>query len=155
MKILQLALSLGAGGAERLVLGLCNEHADNTDDEDLITVPEVRNKTITEAEKVLKDKGFTTKITTENDKNATLVVDQVPKPGATLSKNSIIMLYDQDSRVTTTVPDLTGKGKYQATTELRNSNLNISVEGKGTVVSQDPPKGSSVDAGTVVKVTLK
>ena len=129
--------------------------ADNTDDEDLITVPEVRNKTITEAEKVLKDKGFTTKITTENDKNATLVVDQVPKPGATLSKNSIIMLYDQDSRVTTTVPDLTGKGKYQATTELRNSNLNISVEGKGTVVSQDPPKGSSVDAGTVVKVTLK
>ena len=33
MKILQLALSLGAGGAERLVLGLCNEHADNTDDE--------------------------------------------------------------------------------------------------------------------------
>ena len=33
MKILQLALSLGAGGAERLVLGLCNEYADNTDDE--------------------------------------------------------------------------------------------------------------------------
>jgi len=39
--------------------------------------------------------------------------------------------------------------------ELKNANLNISVEGTGTVVSQDPPKGSSVDAGTVVKVTLK
>ena len=33
--------------------------------------------------------------------------------------------------------------------------LNIEIEGSGTVVSQDPPKGSNVDAGTVVKVTLK
>ena len=128
---------------------------ETTDDSDLITVPEVRNKTITEAEKVLKNAGFTTKISTSNDKNSTVVTDQVPKPGVALSKNSIIMLYDQDTRVSTTVPDLNGKSKYQATTELRNSNLNISVEGSGTVVSQDPPKGSSVDAGTVVKVTLK
>lgn len=128
---------------------------ETTDDSDLITVPEVRNKTITEAEKVLKNAGFTTKISTSNDKNSTVVTDQVPKPGLALSKDSIIMLYDQDTRVSTTVPDLNGKSKYQATTELRNSNLNISVEGSGTVVSQDPPKGSSVDAGTVVKVTLK
>ena len=128
---------------------------ETTDDTDLITVPEVRNKTIAEAEKVLNNAGFTTKISTSNDKNSTVVTDQVPKPGVALSKNSIIMLYDQDTRVSTTVPDLTGKSKYQATTELRNSNLNISVEGTGTVVSQDPPKGSNVDAGTVVKVTLK
>lgn len=128
---------------------------ETTDDSDLITLPEVRNKTITEAEKVLKNAGFTTKISTSNDKNSTVVTDQVPKPGVALSKDSIIMLYDQDTRVSTTVPDLNGKSKYQATTELRNSNLNISVEGSGTVVSQDPPKGSSVDAGTVVKVTLK
>lgn len=128
---------------------------ENTDDSDLITVPDVRNKTIAEAEKVLKNAGFTTKISTSNDKNSTVVTDQVPKPGVALDKNSIIMLYDQDTRVSTTVPDLTGKSKYQATNELRNSNLNISVEGSGTVISQDPPKGSNVDAGTVVKVTLK
>lgn len=126
-----------------------------TVDEDLVTVPEIRNKTIAEAEKILKSAGFTTKITTSNDKNSTVVLDQVPKPGVSLSKGSTIMLYDQDTRVSTTVPDLTGKSKYQATTELKNSNLNISVEGSGTVVSQDPPKGSNVDAGTVVKVTLK
>ena len=129
--------------------------ADSTEDDDLITVPEIRNKTITEAEKILQEKGFTTKISTSNDKNSTLVVDQVPKPGVALSEGSIIMLYDQDTRTSTTVPDLTGKSKYQATTELKNANLNISVEGSGTVVSQDPPKGSNVDAGTVVKVTLK
>ena len=128
---------------------------DSTDDTDLITVPEIRNKTITEAEKILANAGFTTKISTSNDKNNTVVVDQVPKPGVALSHGSIIMLYDQDTRTSATVPDLTGKSKYQATTELRNSNLNISIEGTGTVVSQDPPKGSNVDAGTVIKVTLK
>jgi stage V sporulation protein D (sporulation-specific penicillin-binding protein) len=128
---------------------------ETTEDENLITVPEIRNKTITEAEKILQEKGFTTKISTSNDKNSTTVVNQVPKPGVALSAGSVIMLYDQDTRTSTTVPDLTGKTKYQATTELKNSNLNISIEGTGTVVSQDPPKGSSVDAGTVVKVTLK
>ena len=65
------------------------------------------------------------------------------------------MLYDQDVRTSATVPDLTGKSKYQATSELRNVNLNIETDGSGVVVSQDPPKGSIVDAGTVVKVTLR
>lgn len=128
---------------------------ENTEDSDLITVPEVRNKTIAEAEKILSEKGFTSKISTSNDKNSTVVVEQVPKPGVSLSKNSIIMLYDQTTRTSATVPDLTGKSAYTATTELRNANLNISIDGSGVVVSQDPPKGSQVDAGTVVKVTLK
>ena len=128
---------------------------DSTQDNNLIMVPEIRNKTIAEAEKILKEKGFTPKISTSNDKNSVLVTDQVPKPGVSLSSNSVIMLYDQDVRTSTTVPDLTGKSKYNATTELRNANLNIEVDGSGIVVSQDPPKGSIVDAGTVVKVTLR
>lgn len=128
---------------------------ENTEDSDLITVPEVRNKIIAEAEKILSEKGFTSKISTSNDKNSTVVVEQVPKPGVSLSKNSVIMLYDQTTRTSATVPDLTGKSAYTATTELRNANLNISIDGTGVVVSQDPPKGSQVDAGTVVKVTLK
>lgn len=33
MKILQLALSLGTGGAERIAVGLCNRFAENQDDE--------------------------------------------------------------------------------------------------------------------------
>ena len=136
------------------ILGIPSDEKVQEDD-DLITVPDIRQKTITEAEKILQNLGFTTKITTENDKNSTVVVDQVPKPGVALSKGSIIMLYDQDTRTSTTVPDLLGKSKYQSTQELLNANLNISIDGSGTVVSQDPPKGSIVDAGTVVKVTFK
>ena len=65
------------------------------------------------------------------------------------------MLYDQSVRTSTTVPDLSGKSAYQATSELKNLNLNISIEGSGTVVSQDPAKGTKVDEGTVINVTLK
>ena len=136
-------------------LDIPSNETTSEDDSNLITVPDIRNKTITEAEKILKNAGFTTKITTSNDKNSTQVIDQVPKPGVSLAKNSIIMLYDQSVRTTTTVPDLTGKSASQATSELKNLNLNISITGSGVVISQDPAKGSKVDEGTVIKVTLK
>ncbi len=125
------------------------------DDSNLIMVPDIRNKTITEAEKILKDAGFVTKISTSNNKNSTMVTDQVPKPGVSLLKNSIIMLYDQNIRTSTTVPDLTGKSVAAATAELRNANLNINIDGSGLVVSQDTPKGTKVDAGTVINVILR
>ena len=125
------------------------------DNLDLITVPDVRNKTIAEAEKVLKTAGLTSKINTSNDKNSTIVSEQVPKPGVSLIKDSIIMLYDQNTRTSTTVPDLTGKTVYQATTELKNKNLNISIDGSGVAVAQEPPVGSQVDSGTVIKVTFR
>ena len=121
----------------------------------LITVPEIRNKTIAEAEKTIKEKGLVSNISTTNDKNSSIVIDQVPKPGTLLTSGSIVMLYDQDIHTSATVPDLTGKSKYQSTMELKNANLNIETDGSGIVVSQDPPKGSIVDAGTVVKVTFR
>lgn len=128
--------------------------SSDSSDEETITVPDVRNKTIAEAEKVLTNAGFTVKTSSTADKNSTTVKDQMPKPNASLTKGSIVALYSQDSRTSVTVPDLSGKGKYQATTDLKNLNLNISIEGTGTVVSQDPPKGSNVDAGTIIKVIL-
>lgn len=128
---------------------------EEIEEDGLIQVPNVQNKTITEAEKILKEAGFTTKINTSNNKNSTIVVDQVPKPGTTLIKNSIVMLYDQTTRTSTTVPDLSKMSASQAINALRNVNLNISIDGSGTVVSQDPAKDTQVDEGTVVKVTFR
>ena len=127
-----------------------------TDDSDLITVLDVRNKTITEAEKILNNLGLKTIVNTSNDKNSTIVVDQVPKPGVSLSKDSVVVLYDADNSVRTsvTVPDLTGKTAQQATSILKNLNLNISITGSGTVSSQNPAKDTKVEEGTVINVTL-
>ena len=138
-------------------LGVPSNEKQNTEKtDDLITVLDIRNKTITEAEKILNNLGLKTKINTTNDKNSTIVVDQVPKPGVALSKDSVVVLYDADNSVRTsvTVPDLTGKTLQQATSILKNLNLNISVTGSGGVVSQDPAKETKVEEGTVINVTL-
>ena len=86
-----------------------------------------------------------------------MVVDQVPKPGTQLTENSIIMLYDADNivRTSVTVPDLTGMSASQATSTLKNLNLNISLNGTGTVISQNTPKDTKVEEGTVITVNLK
>lgn len=134
-----------------------NTVTNSTDSSNLITVPDVRNKTVAEAEKTLKDAGFTTKTYVDGDSNTTLVEDQMPKPGSTLPKNSIIILYGQGNTASTsvTVPDLKGMNASQATNTLKAKNLNISIEGSGTVITQDYSKNEQVPEGTIVKVTLK
>ncbi len=131
--------------------------SSNTNANNYIIVPDIRNKTVAEAEKTLKSAGFTTKSYVSGDANNTLVVEQTPKPGSYLSKNSIIILYGEDSNVATsiTVPDLKGMNAYQATNILKQKNLNINIEGSGTVISQDPPKDEQVQEGTIIKVILK
>ena len=122
----------------------------------LVMVPEIRNKTITEAKKKLEDLGFKTIVSSNADPNKELVTDQVPKPGVSLAKNSIVMLYSKDSVANlVAVPDLKGLGASQATETLKAKNLNISIDGKGVVMSQDYAKDTQVPEGTVISVTLK
>ena len=107
------------------------EDSSSSDSSSNITVPDVRNKTVAEAEKTLKNAGFTVKTYVKGDANNTLVADQTPKPGSSLAKNSIIVIYGEGSDVATsvTVPDLKGMNASQATSVLKNKNLNISIEG--------------------------
>ena len=125
--------------------------------ENLITVLDIRNKTITEAKKILTDAGFDCKVVSSGDENATLVADQNPKPGAQLAANSIIMLYGEGDTVATSVevPDLSNMNLSQATNTLKAKNLNISVTGSGIVKTQDYTAGELVPEGTIINVTLK
>lgn len=135
-----------------------NENSsDSSSSDNLIVVPDIRNKTVSEAEKILKNSGFSTKTYVNGDANNTLVVDQTPKPGISLSKNSVVVLYGEGNDVATsvTVPDLKGMNASQASNTLKEKNLNISIEGSGTVISQDAAKDEQVPEGTVIKVTLK
>ena len=130
---------------------------DGNNDEQYNTVTDVRNKTLTEAVKVLEKSGFTVKYNNTEDNNSILVSDQNPKPGTKLLDNSIVALYTEDnsSRTSVKVPDLKGKTLAGAKETLRTRNLNIVYEGRGRVISQDIIADSSVEIGTVVKVTLK
>lgn len=131
--------------------------SSNTNSTNFITVPDVKNKTVAEAEKILKETGFTTKIYADGDTNTLLVQDQTPKPGNSLSKGSIVVLYGQGNNISTsiTVPDLKGMNASEASNTLKIQNLNINMEGSGIVVAQDYAKDEQVQEGTIINVTLK
>lgn len=138
-------------------MGIPSDSSDNSSSNNLVQLSDIRGKTFAEAEKTLKNAGFIVKSVTDKDKNSVTVSDQVPKPGVSLEKNSIIVLYDDSNttRTSVTVPDLTSMTAYQATSALHNLNLNVAIDGSGTVVSQDPTFNSQVEEGTVIKIYLK
>ncbi len=142
-------------------LGLTSSNAQTStdvveEDTSYATVPDIRNKTVTEAEKLLKQAGFTTKVNISGDKNSTLVTDQMPKPGSSIPKDSIIVLYteENDTRVSVKVPDFRDKTLSQAENMAKANNLNITSEGSGTVISQSIMVDTAVEEGTIIKLTL-
>jgi len=122
-----------------------------------VLVPEVRNKTVTEAKKALEDLGLKCIVSVNGDKNTILATDQMPKPGVSLAKGSVVALYteENEARTSVTVPDLRGMSLTQAKSALKAKNLNITYEGSGIVTSQSIAHDSSQEIGTVVHVVLK
>ena len=138
-------------------LGIVSDSTSDSNSSNYITVPNVKNKTVAEAEKTLKNSGFKVKTYVNGDANTVLVEDQNPKPGSSLPKNSLIILYGERSTTSTSVavPDLKGMNASQATSALQSQNLNINIEGSGIVITQDYLAGEQVPEGTIIKVTLK
>ncbi len=140
-------------------LGISHDKIDvgTSSSTSLVSIPNVENKTVAEAWKVLTNAGFRCEFNVTGNKNEVLVTDQVPSAGTRLAKNSLVMLYTAENnvRTSTTVPNLNGMSAARAANSLKSKNLNITVEGTGTVETQVPAAGSSVEQGTVVKVILK
>lgn len=137
-------------------MGVTSDEANINSLDNQITVPDVTNKTITEAEKILKNAGFSTSISFNGDKNSTLVSTQVPVARTILPKDSTIVLYTEDNstRTSVTVPDLKGMTLSKAKSVLKSKNLNLNYSGSGLIVSQDTKAGTSVEEGSIIKVTL-
>ncbi len=134
-----------------------NNPSTNTTSTKTSPLPDVRNKTISEAKSILKDAGFNVKITGAEDENSTLIIDQVPKPGVTLFQDSTIYLYTSNNNVRTPkkVPDLRGMTSSQVLNSIKAANLNVIIDGSGVVVSQDIAAGKEVEQGTAITVTLQ
>jgi stage V sporulation protein D (sporulation-specific penicillin-binding protein) len=123
-------------------LGITTDKIDvsNKSTVSTVTVPNVENKTVAEAQKVLTNSGFRSMYTLSGNKNEVLVTDQVPSAGTELPSNSLVMLYTEENnvRTSTTVPNLSGMTVSQAASSIKAKNLNITTEGSGTVISQEP-----------------
>ena len=126
--------------------------SENT--EQTISVPDVTNKTVAEAQKKLNEVGLEYSTSASADD---IVKEQVPPKGTSLTSGGIIKLYTEgnDDRVSQSVPDLKGVTFEQAKIMLKAKNLNIASTGSGIVIAQDPQAGTQVDEGTVINVTLQ
>ena len=130
----------------------------NDDSGTLISLPDVKDKTVSEAKKILQQIGFSVNVNITGDENSELVVEQVPKSGIALNEGAIICLYtaENNERITVQVPNVKEMTSVQATNVLKSKNLNINIDGtKGIVISQDPSFETEVEEGTVVNVVVK
>lgn len=127
-----------------------------------VTVPYVRELTLSEARSELLSEGFTVKVIGETATDAE-VTYQIPGSGKKLPKGGTVILYTNDEPVvyTTTVPNLLGKTAAECNSILAANDLNIKVVGSNinfpdtVAVSQSPSAGEVVDKSTVVTVTFK
>lgn len=127
---------------------------DTSSESNGIKIPDLTNKTVEEAKQLLKDLDINC---LTNANSSEIITSQTPKAGTSISQNGFVRLYtaENNSSVSTSVPDLKGKSLTQATAILKANNLNIQATGSGIVVSQDPAVGSSVEEGSIVRVTLQ
>ena len=121
-----------------------------------ITLPDVQGKTTAQAIKILEEAGF--KCDTNNADDV-VVSEQVPKPGASLIRGSIIKLYSssETERFPVSVPNVKGNTPTKAKNILLNEKLNVKIVGpeSGKVVSQEPIAGTQVEEGSIVTITLQ
>lgn len=117
-----------------------------------IVVPDVIGKTYGEASKLLSEIGF--KIASDTKLNDTdVIVDQIPKIGASLMEDSSIRVYaNNETKQTVAVPDLRNKSSEVAKKTLRNVGLNIRIIGNGYVLTQDPTPGAVIEKGSIVTI---
>lgn len=120
-----------------------------------VKVPDVTNRTVGEAIRILNNAGLKYNVNT-TDMNA-IVSAQVPAVGETLVEKSLVKLYIEgnDTRFNTIVPDVTNLDIISATKKLSDANLNIKISGNGVSVYQDPPANTSVEQGSVIRVEFR
>ena len=119
-----------------------------------VYVPDVRDKSISDAKKLLKQLGLQYRVEGEDYDDSTVIKDQTPKPGALLAKDSVVIAYinKQEEEIMVKVPDVTNKTIDEATNSLNAAGLNIKVVGNGTAVRQSVEPGTEVPQGEVVEV---
>lgn len=122
-----------------------------------VYVPEVRGKSIEEAVKRLREFGLEYKIEGDADNKSAVVLEQTPKPDASIPQKSVVILYTYkpEEEITVKMPDVLNKTISEATQALANVGLNIKVEGMGNAWRQEFQPGTVLEKGKVVEVEFR
>ncbi|MBR4949415.1 MAG: PASTA domain-containing protein [Clostridia bacterium] len=125
-----------------------------------VVVPNLVGYTLTKAQTELRKAGISAKV--EGGESGK-VTAQIPKGGTKMPKDATMVLYTNDAKPedSVVVPDLTGMSYSQAKRELSRKGLYIKFDGvfdetlESVLISQNPAKGTVVDAGTIVTVNFR
>jgi stage V sporulation protein D (sporulation-specific penicillin-binding protein) len=117
-------------------------------------LPDVKNKTVAQAKKILENAGFKCSTTSSDE---SIISEQIPKPGTALIKGAVVKIYtgSNSEKISVEVPNLKGLTAVKAKNTLLGQNLNVKIVGSGKVVSQDPIAGTNLEEGSVVTITLQ
>lgn len=121
-----------------------------------VTTPNAIGKNLGDARALLEEKKLKIKVVGQGDS----VQRQVPTPSTPIPREATVIVYTEEALLPekVTVPDVFGLGTSLVNQALTNAGLNVSMTGgmgRASVASrQEPPAGTEVDAGTVVKVEM-
>ena len=128
------------------------------------TIPEVANKTVAEAQDLLRTAGFqsTVKDVFDDDVSPGLVVGSEPNAGEVIRKFQPVALAVSKGPELFPLPDLTGKTLDEAKTALNGAEMALGPITEtydesapaGTVLAQAPRSGNPVKHGTPVALTV-
>ena len=125
--------------------------------ERLSVVPNVRNYSRSEAEKLLRNAGLRSEVQGSGE----IVLDQVPKPSAEVPIGTTVQLITEDwqsqveSRSLVEVPSVIGLSIRDAAGKLTRLGLRLQVTGSGAAVVQVPEAGTLVPEQATVQVKFE
>ncbi|MFJ5957882.1 Stk1 family PASTA domain-containing Ser/Thr kinase [Paenarthrobacter sp. NPDC092416] len=128
------------------------------------TVPDIKNKTVAEAQQLLRTAGFQSepRDVFDDDINAGLAVGTDPAAGKEVRKFQQITLFVSKGAQLFPLPGLTGISLNEAKTalnaaEMTLGNVTEAYDEKvpaGVIIAQDPAKGTEVRHGTAVALAV-
>lgn len=126
------------------------------DEREEIAVEDVVGMPLWQARKVIADQGFRVL----DDGAGDIVIAQMPSGGGKLIEGGQVMLYTYTDDLPETeelvcVPDVAGLSIARAASLLRQRGLDMTIEGTGFAVRQEPAAGQYVEQGGVVKVAFE
>lgn len=130
------------------------QEEDATQEAKLVSVPDMTNLPVLQAEKALRAAGLVPEVQGEGP----YVTKQTPKGGARVKEGTKVILYagniqHEDGQVK--VPDVTGLRITEAAKLLEALGLELIPEGSGVAVEQNPIPLTSVPPGTKVSVKFR
>ncbi len=130
-----------------------------------IVVPDIKNKTLSQAQQALDAVGLKLQVEKEvtNEKVAPgRVISQDPAAGEKMNKGGTVTVIMSKGLETVAAPDLTGKTEAEASAILKKAGLllgkvdtgNSDTVAEGQVMAQSPKAGARVEKGGTVDITI-